>query len=145
MRSAILILLSFTTSAVALPFTLSSLILHIRQTPTLVSETDILLFTDTLPEFETARNTNNPSGLDYSSDPLGFNYLPACHRHDFGYQNYRIQGRFTKCAKALIDENFKKDLDYQCSFEEFESACRDLAEVYYEAMKEFGGEDATDC
>ncbi|KAK8922448.1 putative secreted protein [Metarhizium anisopliae] len=97
--------------------------------------TDQLLFSSSLPQFEARRNANDPPLLDWSSDgctsspdnPFGFPFLPACHRHDFGYQNYRIQTRFTKAAKAKIDSNFKSE----------------LADVYYEAVKEFGGGDAT--
>jgi hypothetical protein len=82
--------------------------------------TDQLLFSVTLPQFETRRNNKDPSSLDWSSDgctdspdnPFGFPYIPACHRHDFGYQNYRIQSRFTKAAKAKIDNNFKSEYVY---------------------------------
>ncbi|KAH8194509.1 hypothetical protein TruAng_011332 [Truncatella angustata] len=83
--------------------------------------TDEILFTITLPAFTTRRNALNPSYLDWTSDgctdspdnPLGFPYVPACNRHDFGYTNYRAQSRFTKAAKASIDTNFQKDLYYQ--------------------------------
>lgn len=76
--------------------------------------TDQLLFTYTLPVFTTHRNALDPAGLDWSSDgctsspdnPFGFPFVPACHRHDFGYQNFRIQKRFTESGKAKIDNNF---------------------------------------
>ncbi|KAK2612087.1 hypothetical protein QQS21_001816 [Conoideocrella luteorostrata] len=113
--------------------------------------TDELLFSITLPQFEARRNKKNPSSLDWSSDgctsspdnPFGFPFLPACHRHDFGYQNYRIQSRFTKAAKAKIDSNFKNDLYYQCQPVSAKGACDRLADVYYAAVKKFGGGDAT--
>ena len=106
------------------------------------------LFTDTISQFTTARNARNPPSLDWSSDncsdspdnPLGFNFVPSCQRHDFGYRNYKKQSRFTAAAKAKIDSNFKKDLDNQCTKYNAveEAACKGIAEVYYEAVKEFG-------
>lgn len=114
--------------------------------------TDEILFDITLPEFTTRRNALNPSYLDWESDgctsspdnPLGFPYVPACNRHDFGYNNYRLQSRFTVSAKASIDSNFKDDLYYQCDVNgSFVSVCKALADVYYAAVVEFGGDDAT--
>ncbi|KAJ6445265.1 phospholipase A2 [Purpureocillium lavendulum] len=120
-----------------------------RQSPNAV--TDQLLFSLTLPQFTARRNKRDPATLDWSSDgctsspdnPFGFPYLPACHRHDFGYQNYRKQSRFTKDAKARIDSNFKKDLYYQCQGVGAKGACEALADVYYEAVRKFGGGDAS--
>lgn len=40
------------------------------------------------------------------ADNLDLIQLPACHRHDFGYTNYREQSRFTESAKSKIDSNF---------------------------------------
>lgn len=79
--------------------------------------TDNYLFSISLPQFITYRNAKNPATLDWTSDgcsdspdnPLGFNFEPACFRHDFGYTNYRAQSRFTKAAKASIDTNFKSE------------------------------------
>ncbi|KAI0151235.1 prokaryotic phospholipase A2-domain-containing protein [Pestalotiopsis sp. NC0098] len=114
--------------------------------------TDEILFDITLPEFTTRRNAQDPSYLDWTSDgctdspdnPLGFPYVPACNRHDFGYTNYREQSRFTVSAKASIDSNFKDDLYYQCEVNgSFVSICEALADVYYAAVVEFGGDDAT--
>ncbi|QPG93782.1 hypothetical protein C2857_002405 [Epichloe festucae Fl1] len=113
--------------------------------------TDELLFKATLPQFEARRNTRNPSMLDWSSDgctsspdnPFWFPFVDACQRHDFGYQNYRVQTRFTKAAKAEIDSLFKKDLYYQCQSVFAQTACERLADVYYAAVKQFGGGDAT--
>ncbi|POS69609.1 hypothetical protein DHEL01_v211998 [Diaporthe helianthi] len=113
--------------------------------------TDRYLFDIGLDQFVTFRNARNPATLDWTSDgcsdspdnPLGFNYEPACYRHDFGYTNYRAQSRFTKSAKASIDSNFRSDLEWQCSFESLESLCNSLADVYYTAVRLLGGQDAT--
>jgi len=84
---------------------------------TAVTVTDQLLFSISLPAFTTRRDAKDPKFLDWSSDdctsspdnPLGFEFQPACQRHDFGYRNYRNQNRFTKANKLTIDNNFKKE------------------------------------
>lgn len=79
--------------------------------------TDELLFELALPQFQARRHARDPGMLDWSSDgctsspdnPFWFPFIDACQRHDFGYQNYRLQTRFTKAAKAEIDNLFKKE------------------------------------
>mgnify|MGYP005989728239 CR=1 FL=1 len=79
--------------------------------------TDTLLFTDDLPTFIDHRTRNDPPNLDFTSDgctdspdnPFNFPYEPACNRHDFGYQNFRAQNRFTKDGKSRIDNNFHNE------------------------------------
>ncbi|KAF2703325.1 hypothetical protein K504DRAFT_463691 [Pleomassaria siparia CBS 279.74] len=116
---------------------------------TAMAATDRLLFNTTIAAFESARNALNPATLDWSSDgcsyspdmPLGFDFLQACHRHDFGYRNYKEQSRFTAAAKAKIDSNLKADMYTQCATEGnvfVVAACKAVADVYYEAVKEFG-------
>lgn len=88
-----------------------------RRQGSLSAITDQLLFSITLPDFITRRNAKNPPNLDWTSDgctsspdnPFGFPFIPACYRHDFGYQNYRTQNRFTDSGKLNIDNNFKSE------------------------------------
>ncbi|KAK3988394.1 prokaryotic phospholipase A2-domain-containing protein [Cladorrhinum sp. PSN332] len=116
-----------------------------RQTANTV--TDGLIFTSTLPQFTARRNARNPATLDWSSDgcssspdnPFGFPFTPACHRHDFGYRNYKAQSRFTDANRLRIDDNFKKDLKYQCTSNGHGGVCSALADVYYAAVRAFGG------
>lgn len=97
-------------------FALGPVPLSSRQ-DSLQTVTDRYLFSISLPQFITYRNARNPATLDWTSDgcsdspdnPLGFNFEPACYRHDFGYTNYRAQSRFTKAAKASIDTNFRNE------------------------------------
>ncbi|KFH42560.1 hypothetical protein ACRE_067260 [Hapsidospora chrysogenum ATCC 11550] len=120
-----------------------------RQSP--VAVTDELSFQLSLPQFTARRNARDPPTLDWSTDgctsspdnPLGFDFVPACHRHDFGYHNFRDQGRFTESNKLRIDNQFKKDLYFQCQSESPRFICNGLAEVYYAAVRAFGGDDAT--
>jgi hypothetical protein len=77
--------------------------------------TDELLFSISLPSFMARRG--DPSTLDWSTDscssspdnPFGFPFDPACQRHDFGYRNYKAQGRFSDANKLRIDNNFKTE------------------------------------
>jgi hypothetical protein len=109
LQSISLLLLQLAGSAVAVP-------LEPRQT-SLVTVTDQYLFSLTLPQFSAKRNARDPATLDWTSDgctsspdnPLGFNFVPACNRHDFGYHNYRKQNRFSESGKKRIDDNFKTE------------------------------------
>lgn len=64
------------------------------------SITDQYLFNITLESFVNKRNQQCPPYLFWESDgcsespdhPFGFDYLPACYRHDFGYDQYRRVG-----------------------------------------------------
>ncbi len=106
--------------------------------------TDDYLFSKSLSQFKTIRTQAPYSGqLDWSSDgcsyspdnPFGFKFLPACHRHDFGYRNYKRQSRFTETTRLRIDNKFKSDMYYQC---DGNWACKRTADVYYKAVREFG-------
>jgi hypothetical protein len=91
-----------------------------------------------------------PGQLDWSSDgctnafnaPAGWNFLPACQRHDFGYRNYKNQGRFTDSARERIDKQFREDMSAICS--EFTgdanyTECQAARDAYYRAVRQFGG------
>ena len=126
-----------------------SLPLDVRQSAELEAETDRLLFSVSLSEFLAARDARSPPGLDWSSNgctsapdnPFGFDFEPACWRHDFGYRNYRAQGRF-EAGKAAIDRKFREDLYSQCAAENARVVCEATAEVYYRAVVLFGRERA---
>jgi hypothetical protein len=99
------------TGALALPAT----DLPKRQSD--VAVTDNLSFTVSLPTFTARRNARNPPQLDWTSDgcttspdnPFGYPFVPACHRHDFGYHNFRAQSRFTTSNKLRIDQKFLQE------------------------------------
>ncbi|MFE2751713.1 phospholipase [Actinosynnema sp. NPDC059335] len=106
--------------------------------------TDDYLFSKTLSQFSSLRAQRPYSDqLDWSSDgcswspdnPFGFKFLPACHRHDFGYRNYKRQGRFTESTRLTIDNKFKSDLYNQCAGN---WTCNRTADLYYQAVREFG-------
>jgi hypothetical protein len=107
--------------------------------------TDQYLFSTGLNSFQTVR-AQQPyaSQLDWSSDgcssspdnPFGFNFVKACYRHDFGYRNYKKQSRFNETTRLSIDNNFKTDLYVICNGN---WACNRTADVYYAAVRQFGG------
>ena len=106
--------------------------------------------------FQSARDSHIPACFEWRSNgcsnspdhPMGFNFLPSCQRHDFGYHNARQLGIFDKAEKARIDQNFRRDMKDVCAkYKGFWSKpanweCRGLAKTYYEAVKYFGGGDA---
>lgn len=109
------------------------------------SITDEYLFETALDEF-TALRAARPydQQLDWSTDacswspdePLGYRFTSSCHRHDFGYRNYQLQERFTEPNRLRIDDNFKADMYSQC---DDDVTCESVANVYYFAVREFGG------
>lgn len=69
----------------------------------------------------------------------------ACHRHDFGYRNYKRQCRFTKLGKERIDKNFKKDMYFQCGkHKATKGLCKLIARLYYKAVKHWGKRNASE-
>jgi len=143
------LLLAIFPAALAAPAQSIDTKVSTRQSATTI--TDQLLFSITLPAFTARRNARDPPTLDWSSDgctsspdnPFGFPFVPACNRHDFGYNNYRAQTRFTESAKLRIDNNFRTDLYNQCTLTSVSGVCRALADVYYTFVRAFGGDDAT--
>ncbi|KAI5853274.1 phospholipase A2 group [Morchella snyderi] len=114
-----------------------------------VSATNTFLFSVTLPVFLAAKAAGVPTTLDWSDDgcsyspdrPAGFNFLDSCKRHDFGYRNFKAQNRLTDANRLAIDNNFKKDLYNECGKQGFlkQGVCEGIADVYYEAVRAFGG------
>jgi hypothetical protein len=106
--------------------------------------TDSYLYSYSLSGFQTVRSQQPyATQLDWSSDgcssspdnPFGFNFVKACYRHDFGYRNYKRQGRFTETTRLSIDNNFKEDLYEICNGN---WSCNRTADVYYAAVRQFG-------
>ena len=109
------------------------------------SVTDTYLYSQSLSTFQTTRYYRPYADqLDWSSDgcsnspdnPFGFNLVKACYRHDFGYRNYKRQGRFTETNRKAIDDNFKRDMYTVCAGN---WACNRFADTYYLAVRQFGG------
>lgn len=106
--------------------------------------TDEYLFTRSLDDFIDLRSAKPHAGqLDWSSDscsyspdePLGYEFGESCHRHDFGYRNYKRQDRFDEDTRRTLDDNFRGDMNDQCGSD---TTCRGVATVYYQAVRQFG-------
>lgn len=112
------LVLALASGAVAAPSaSMSHLVSRQTVEASLVPITDQLLFKTDLPWFTARRNRRDPPTLDWTSDgctssidnPFGFPFVQGCNRHDFGYQNYRIQNRFTQDAKDRMDLLFRDE------------------------------------
>ena len=94
MKSFALIVAALLPAAFSFP--LVPAISGISTRDTIEQITDTLLFANSISQFEAARNAQNPSNLDWSSDncsyspdnPFGFNFVPSCHRH--GKSSWRL-------------------------------------------------------
>ncbi|RCV53177.1 phospholipase [Marinitenerispora sediminis] len=107
--------------------------------------TDDYLYSRSLAEFSSIRAQQPYADqLDWSSDacswspdqPIGYDFTSSCHRHDFGYRNYKLQSRFTEENRLRIDNNFRDDMYSVCGSS---STCRGVANIYYAAVRQFGG------
>ena len=127
----------------------ASVALVVTGTPALavdvVAVTDDYLYAKSLSQFTTLRAEQpHADQLDWSSDgcsyspdnPFGFKFLPTCHRHDFGYRNYKRQARWNEANRLRIDDNFKADMYDQCGSN---WSCKRTADLYYAAVRKFGG------
>jgi len=113
-------------------------------------------FKVSMTTFQKARNARvHADILDWSSDkcskspdkPSGFNFVPSCERHDFGYRNYKRLGLFNEDLRHRIDDNLKRDLYKYCSqFSGWSSwrgvECRRIADIYYDAIRACGAQDS---
>ena len=114
--SNILAIIAAASVSVATPITLES-----RETA--AQATDRLLFSTPMTTFLEKKRLKNPGTLDWTDDgcsfspdkPAGYNFLPACKRHDFGYRNYKKQHRCATTDKSKVDVQLSKDLHNVCS------------------------------
>jgi Prokaryotic phospholipase A2 len=88
-------------------------------------------------------------GFDWSTDyctgvpsePFGWDFRLPCWHHDWGYRNYRAAGLLTLANKARIDSVFYFNMRHVCAgyVGRPRVSCDDLAKVYYDAVRTFGG------
>jgi len=65
-------------------------------------------------------------------------FWKACERHDFGYRNYKEEGRFSRSTKHHIDENFRHDLNaFICDpmGSPYANECHGLSAAYFEVVE----------
>ena len=79
-------------------------------------------------------------GCSSSPDqPLGFDFRLSCHRHDFGYRNFKKLSVFP-ANKSRVDNAFYADLKAVCAHYKApaKQTCLSLAWTYYQAVVAFG-------
>lgn len=82
--------------------------------------TDKFLFSDSMEDFLSADHTHEPPELDWStngcSGPVLSHtlFVDCCTRHDFGYRNYKKQGRCGGQNRRKIDDKFMSDMVNDC-------------------------------
>ncbi|MEO6989337.1 MAG: phospholipase [Aquihabitans sp.] len=109
-------------------------------------------FNKSMASFQTSKKSK-PAGLNWTDDgcssptgdkPGGYNFLPACQRHDFGYRNYgkgSIRANPTDAQRLTVDSRFLADMRAECA--KYTGAknttCRGFASTYYSAVRLAGG------
>lgn len=98
-----------------------------------------------IEKFEKARNVKSPGCFIWDSDectvvwdkPRGYNFIPSCHRHDFGDNNLKDKDQWNPVMKFRTDANFHDDMLDECAkYKGWKNAgkrvtCIFLAGVYY--------------
>jgi hypothetical protein len=99
-----------------------------------------------------AANRQAPGPYNWSDDgcsnspdkPEGFNFLPACQRHDFGYRNYgkgAIKASPFDATRASVDARLRTDLLNECDKHsgDARTKCQGLAQTFYGVVRTAGG------
>ena len=123
--------------------------------PTALEKTSTWVFSTPLREFIAAANDPRHDGqLVWESDKcsapvLGsagrtYDFTDACRRHDFAYRNFsRIDGgkKWTKSLRERVDRRFLTDMRDSCAARKTieRAACRTWADLYYTAVRQYGG------
>jgi len=83
--------------------------------------------------------TDGCSAPVIGSTGISFDFTKACLRHDFGYRNYKSQGRFD-AEKARVDRQFYDDMIDHCKTRSvlLRARCATWARRYYAGVRAFG-------
>ncbi|WP_161624872.1 phospholipase A2 [Streptomyces spectabilis] len=97
--------------------------------------------------------TDYCSGPATEKQPGGYDFSLDCHRHDFGYRNYKkyVGGYgFKKYHRKRIDDVFLQDMRSECKRKfwgdplppalrkKMRAACNKTAKTYYDTVRTFG-------
>lgn len=90
--------------------------------------------------------TDDCSAPLVGSTGLSFDFTHPCHRHDFGYRNFkRIRDEFAVDAwnaltKRSTDNSFRRDMRNHCATRPvwLKAQCYNWSAVFYEAVRLFG-------
>ena len=114
-----------------------------------------LMFRTSLASFITsAQSSTRDARLDWSTDgcsvPLikstgrTFDFTDACHRHDFGYRNFKVLNNgkwWTSALRHRIDRVFHADMYKDCATrtKTTRNICRAWARTFYRAVRTYAG------
>ncbi|MCU1499857.1 MAG: secreted protein [Acidimicrobiales bacterium] len=102
------------------------------------------VFWDMYSHRTVAPNNEFNWGTDFCSKspdrPLGFDFTGPCRRHDFNYNNFKINGIFTSANRLAIDKAFKADMYAVCARYSYlpRKSCEGTATTYYTGVRTFG-------
>lgn len=99
-----------------------------------------------------AANRSAPAPYNWTDDgcsnspdkPGGFNFLPSCQRHDFGYRNYgkgAVKASPTDATRLAVDNRLRSDLTNECNKYSGgqRTDCLGYASTFYAAVRTAGG------
>jgi hypothetical protein len=102
-----------------------------------------------ISDFQKARNSKTPSCFIWDSDnctfsrdrPAGYNFIPACQRHDFGTRNYKKKDQWNYVSKFRTDNQLLKDTTKVCrdlkGWDKIKIPhCLTYAGIYYAAVRQ---------
>lgn len=114
-----------------------------------------VMFRDSLKSFIAVAHSNNrDSRLDWTTDGCSapivgnsgrtFDFTQACHRHDFGYRNFKTlhNGKWwTPQLRHRIDRVFLTDMNQDCAArtKSTKRFCRAWARTYFRIVRAYGG------
>jgi hypothetical protein len=128
--------------------------------PDQLGEVDALISSTVLTDFFSRRHddgyianqcwhdwtTDDCSAPGLGSTGLSYDFRHPCHRHDFGYRNFKRLGAASSTAiwnaanKFATDDQFLEDMREHCSSRPWylKSQCLGWAQAYYYAVRAFG-------
>lgn len=123
--------------------------------PPPLAATHTTMFRLSLKSFvELAQSPHRDPRLDWTTDGCSapvvgstgrtFDFTNACHRHDFGYRNFKklSNGRWwTPSMRKRIDNVFYKDMLHDCNqrVKSMKRLCRAWAKTFHRAVRAYAG------
>lgn len=124
-------------------------------TPPPLAVAHSLMFRTSLSSFvATSSSPTRDSRLDWTTDGCSapvvgstgrtFDFRAACHRHDFGYRNFKVidNGKWwTPKMRQRIDNVFRQDMLRDCNSrpKTAKKLCRAWATTFYRTVRAYSG------
>jgi hypothetical protein len=124
-------------------------------TPPPVAIAHSVMFRTSLKNFVAlAHSLHRDARLDWSTDGCSvpiikstgrtFDFTDACHRHDFGYRNFKVLNNgkwWTSSMRHRIDKVFHQDMLRDCRqrVRSAKTLCRAWANTFYRTVRAYAG------